>query len=173
MGTAETAVINADQPRIEDFVHHVLETGTPRAYVARWLQLRMVDPDITVLNAAKQLKIGRKVLEASIQTAVSEGWLKFDDPLSKVEFEIMPKVVRNLNHFLDDFDKTVTIEAAKGTLFPAFKESRGISEAPNTILALKIEAPPDGPVTIQGQILGNPRPIDILPETPDTPDASR
>lgn len=152
------AAINADQPQLEDFVHLVEETGTPRAYVARWLQLRMSDPDITLANAARQLKVGRKTLEASIAQAVEEGWIKFTDPLAKVEFEIMPKVVRNLNHFLDDFDKTVTIEAAKGTLFPAFKEARGISEAPATILALKIEAPPEGGMTaIQGQIIGRSR----------------
>lgn len=145
-------IISADLPfRIE-------ETETPRAYVARWLQLRAGDPDITVREAARNLKISTKHLQAAIQQAVEEGWLKFEDPLSKVDFEIIPKVLRNLSAWLDENDKTVTLETAKGVVFPIYRESKGINDAPQTILALKIEAPPEGaPSIMTGQIIGTPR----------------
>jgi len=147
--------LNADLP------FTVEESGTPRAYVARWLTLKALDPDITLAEAARQIRCGRKTLNASIQKAVEEGWLKFEDPLSKVEYQIVPKVVRNLNRFLDEGDKTVTIETAKGTLFKQYQESKGISETHNTILALKFEIPEDGGDVkiVQGHIVGKPKEV--------------
>jgi hypothetical protein len=148
-------LINADLPiRID-------ETETPRSYVAKWLQLRVNEPDITYTEAARQLKIGRKTLQAAIAQAVQEGWLEFEDPLAKVEFQIIPKTLSSLNRLLDEGDRIATIETAKGVLFPMFRESKGISDAPQTVLALKIEAPPDGVAPIiQGQIIGTPRTLD-------------
>lgn len=147
--------LNADLPfRVE-------ESETPRAYVARWLQLKALDSDITLAEAARQIRIGRKLLNSSIQKAVEEGWLKFEDPLAKIEYQIIPKVVRNLNRFLDEGDKTVTIETAKGTLFKQYQESKGITDTHNTILALKFEIPEDGGDVkiIQGHIVGKPKEI--------------
>jgi hypothetical protein len=130
--------------------------------VARWLQLRSKDPDLTIHEAARQLKISKRTLNAAIQQAVENGWLKFEDPLSKLEYEVVPKVIRNLNSFLDDVDKTVTIEAAKGMVFPIYRESKGLSEAPQTILALKIESPTgeQTAAVMTGQILGAPRKVE-------------
>lgn len=152
LGSAKAEALNADLPiRID-------ETETPRAYVARWLQLRIEDPDINLHDSAKKLKTSKKLLQSAIQRAVEEGWLEFEDPLSKVEFEIVPKVLRNLNAWLDENDKQVTLETAKGVVFPIFRDAKGISDAPQTVLALKIEAPPEGaPAVIQGQIIGTPR----------------
>lgn len=135
------------------------ETGTTRARIAGWLKLKLEQPDITLPEAARQLRTDRKTLNACILKAVEEGWLKFEDPISKIEYQIIPKVVRNLNRFLDEGDKTVTIETAKGTLFKAYAESKGISEAAKTVLALKIEMPEGSLQTplITGQILGAPR----------------
>lgn len=137
------------------------ENETPRAYVARWLELRSKDPDLTIVEAARQLKISRKTLNAAIQQAVENGWLKFEDPLSKLEYEVVPKVVRNLNAWLDENDKTVTIEAAKGMVFPIYRESKGVSENPQTVLALKIESPTgdQAAAVLTGQIIGAPRKI--------------
>lgn len=147
--------INADMPIV------VAETDTPKARVARWLELRTQDPDISITEAARVMRIGRRVLNASIQTAVEEGWLRFEDPLAKIEYQIIPKVVRNLNKFLDEGDKTVTIETAKGTLFKMYQESKGISDTPQTVLALKIEQPAleSSPKIITGHVVGKPRSI--------------
>jgi hypothetical protein len=137
------------------------ENETPRAYVARWLELRSKDPDLTIHEAARQLRISKRTLNAAIQQAVENGWLKFEDPLSRLEYEVVPKVVRNLNAWLDENDKTVTIEAAKGMVFPIYRESKGVNEAPQTILALKIESPTNeqSSAVLTGQIIGAPRKI--------------
>ena len=138
------------------------ENETPRAYVARWLELRSKDPDLTIHEAARQLRISKRTLNAAIQQAVENGWLKFEDPLSRLEYEVVPKVVRNLNAWLDENDKTVTIEAAKGMVFPIYRESKGVNEAPQTILALKIESPTNeqSSAVLTGQIIGAPRKIE-------------
>jgi hypothetical protein len=154
----EAEALNADLPIKVD------ENETPRAYVARWLQLRGKDPDLTINEAARQLRIPRKTLNAAIQQAVANGWLRFEDPLSRLEFEIVPKVINNLNAWLDENDKTVTIEAAKGMVFPVYREAKGVSEAPQTVLALKIESPTgeQSSAIMTGQILGTPRNNDKL-----------
>lgn len=155
---------NAVSPESPDALNGDLvasELGTTRARISNWLKLRLEQPDITIPEAARQLKTDRKTLNATILKAVEEGWLKFEDPISKIEYQIIPKVVRNLNRFLDEGDKTVTIETAKGTLFKAYAESKGISEGQKTVLALKIEMPEGAIQTplITGQILGSPRVI--------------
>lgn len=137
--------------------------------MARWLTLKALDPDITIAEAARQIRCGRKTLNASIQLAVEEGWLKFEDPLAKLEYQIIPKVVRNLNRFLDEGDKQVTIETAKGTLFKAYAESKGLGETAQTVLALKIELPEGENLKIvAGHIIGKPR---VLEEPEATKDA--
>ena len=135
----------------------------PRYHIAAWLQLKATDPEITITEAARRLQLHRSTLQAYIGRAVREGWLKFDDPLQRVEYELIPKVIKNLNQFLDEGDKTVTIETAKGTLFPSYKEARGIQEAPTTVLALRIEAPAGGEEMkiISGHIVGKPKQLDL------------
>lgn len=112
------------------------------------------------------LGVSHSTLQASILKAVEEGWLKFEDPISKIEYQIVPKVVRNLAKLLDEGDKQVTLETAKGTIFKTYQESKGISDAPKTVLALKIEMPEgDVPIStaVTGQILGTPRVLTITP----------
>lgn len=103
----------------------------------------------------------------TVNRAVREGWLVLEDPLDILEHEIIPKVAKNLSMFLDQGDKQVTIETAKGTLFKAYQESKGISQNPTTVLALKIEpAAPDAPQAIIGQIIGIGRSL-TAPQTDD------
>lgn len=88
--------------------------------------------------------------------------MRFEDPLSKLEHEVIPKVVANLSKFLDEGDKTVTIETAKGTIFRQYADSKGISEQPVTVLALKIEQPDEmngGMKVVAGHVVGKPRVI--------------
>lgn len=99
-------------------------------------------------------------LSTHIYRATKEGWLKFDDPLSRVEFQLIPKIVRNLDEFLEDRDRTVTIEAAKGTLFKQYAESKGVTNAPTTVLALKLELPSGETKAIFGKVVGSGRALD-------------
>lgn len=127
-----------------------------------WLAMRSLEPTLSTKDIADRLGISVGYLRNLIYNARKDGWLSFTDPLDQIEYGIVPKVIDNLNYFLDAKDKTVTIETAKGTVFPQYKESKGISEAPHTVLALKIEAPlpSDNVRVIAGQIVGRPRQLE-------------
>lgn len=146
--------------------------GVARQHVADWITIRMQDPDITMTEAAKRLNIGRNTLYRAIAQGRAQGWLKLEDPIDRIEYEIIPKTVDNLNYFLDKKDKAVTIEAAKGTIFKQFQEAKGLLENSNTtVLALKIESLPltDGAPAkfITGQIIGKPRELQVIDVKPD------
>ena len=130
-----------------------------RAIIAEWLKLRALEPDITMKDASIKLGIHRSTLHSIINRGTKAGWLRFDDPLSRIEHQIVPKVLDNLNYFLDERDKTVTIETAKGTIFKTYQESKGIDQGSKTVLALKIELPDGAGETkvIAGSIVGNSR----------------
>ena len=129
-----------------------------RAIIAEWLKLRTLEPEITLKDASLRLGMHRTTLSAIINRGTKEGWLRFDDPLSRIEHQIVPKVLDNLNHFLDERDKTVTIETAKGTIFKTYQESKGITQGSNTVLALKIEIPDGGETKIvAGSVVGKPK----------------
>jgi DNA-binding CsgD family transcriptional regulator len=128
--------LNADLP--------VLHTGPTalRRRVAEYVEQRAINPSLTSAEIARRMGIAPKTLYSYISRATKNGWLTFDDPIERLDNEIIPKVLDNLNEFLDQKDRTVTIEAAKGTLFPAYKETKGINEAQrNTVLAIKFELP--------------------------------
>lgn len=134
--------------------------------IGRWLVLRATDPGITLAEASTKIGIAARTLSRSINRAVKEGWLKFDDPLERVEHEIIPKTLDNLSRFLDEGDRVVTIEAAKGTVFPAYKASKEVGHSTQPILALKIELAPgiDPTIAIGGNVFGRPKVIDVTPE---------
>lgn len=132
---------------------------TCKERVAQWLMLRASNPDITQKDAAETMGISKQVLSKHINTAVRQGWLKFNDPLERIEYHIIPKVINNLEKFLDEGDKTVTIEAAKGTIFKHYQEKQsGGGHVQQTVLALKIETTnPDNVKITTGTILGKPK----------------
>lgn len=124
--------------------------------------MRATDPKLSNKDIAERLGIGEATLNVMITKATKEGWLVFEDPLKRLEYELIPKATQNLKEFLDEGDKMVTIEVAKGAIFPAFKEQKGIQEAPSTILAIKIE-PTTANTEVQtftGSIVGSEKVID-------------
>lgn len=146
------AQINADFPLI------VEKGNTPKERILQWMQMRAAEPGITNTEIARRIGIPRQNLQAIIARATKEGWLKFDDPLSRLEHEIIPKAMDNLSILLKDQDRKATLETLKGTSFPAYRESKGISDAPQTVLALKIEAAdPESVKVLTGTIVGKPR----------------
>lgn len=133
-----------------------------RRHIATWAAMRAGEPGLSTRKAAERLGLTYGTLRAYITRARKEGWLTFDDPIDKVEYELIPKIVDNLNYWLELKDKKVTVEAAKGTLFPMYQAAKGIQqETTQTVLALKIESPAGDTVQIvTGEIVGTPRKID-------------
>ena len=147
--------VNADLP---DIFH--THSKSIRERIGQWVALRALKPGITYQEAADQMGISRAYLNSAVTRATKEGWLRFDDPLARLNHEIIPKVVDNLNHFLDQKDRTVTVETAKGTIFKVFQAAEGVDDAPKVGLVLKIEAIDSGNMKIiEGQIVGRPKEI--------------
>jgi hypothetical protein len=150
--------INADNP-------YVTQGRSPKDRVGQWVLMRQQEPGITNVEIAKRLGITVVHLNSVIGDAVKAGWLKFDDPFSRLEHEIIPKVMDNLSLFLDQKDKTVTLETAKGTVFKTYAEAKGVTEAPQNVIAIRIEAAdPAAMRVITGQIVGEGRKIDADPK---------
>lgn len=153
--------ITGDEAQVIERGRHTHERS-PRARVGMWLAMRSIEPTLTTKEIAERLGISAGHLRTLIYEARKAGWLKFTDPLDHVEYGIIPKTVANLERFLDAQDKQVTIEVAKGTIFKQYQESKGISDAPQTVLALKIEtgAPDPSIPIVEGRIVGKPRQIE-------------
>lgn len=165
--------IDADLPTL------VTRGTSLRERIAQYVELRALNPELKTAEIARRIGLPPSTLYSYISRAVKQGILKFDDPISRLDYEIAPKVLDNLNTYLDQKDKQVTIEAAKGLLFPAYKEAKGISDQQNrNFLAIKFEFPAgadpvlaggsDGPAkTIGGTVVGRPKElgtvIDIEP----------
>ena len=132
-----------------------LSRATKRTRVMQWVQLKSIEPGITNVEVAKRLGISTSHLQGCLTEARKEGWLRFEDPMSRMEFEIIPKTLDNLAQLLDNKDKTATIETAKGTIFKSYLNSQGISEQPQTVLALRIDrADGENMNIVTGRIVG-------------------
>ena len=131
-----------------------------RARVGQWLAIRQDKPELKDKDIAAILGISPRTLTGYIQTAHREGWLSFPEALDQIEYSIIPKTLENLEGFLQNKDKQVTIEVAKGTIFKSYAQAKGVNEAPQTILALKIEMPSEDVKVagvVGGTIVGTPK----------------
>lgn len=152
-------------PRPDVLEADILEVPgrTIRDRIGQWMELRREDPSRTNVECAKLIGIAPQTLNTYISKAHREGWLRFSEPLARIEHEIIPQTIDNLAFYLSKEggrDKQVTIETAKGMIFKQFLDSKGVSEAPQTVLALKIESiAPDGlpSVKVSGNVVGAPR----------------
>lgn len=131
-----------------------------------WLQWKAIEPSLSHKEAGARMGIAPQTLTNLIYKATKEGWLKFTDPINTLRYESMPKVVHNLNYYLDQGDKQVTIEVAKGTLFKKFLAEEGVQDNPTNILAIKFEQAPQSPTVdgkvVTGKIVGKPRSIEAF-----------
>lgn len=129
-----------------------------RDRIAQYLHYAALSPNETMAAIAEKMGVGRSHLYTLIKQGQEAGILVFSDPMERIEYQIIPKVVDNLNYFLDAKDKTVTIEAAKGTIFRAYQDSKGITDGGQTILALKIEQADGSELRVlTGRIVGTPK----------------
>jgi len=145
-------VINADLPPV------VIRGNSLRDHISHWAAIRLAEPGTHTKDIARRLGLSPYTLYGYISQAHKQGWLQFDDPISRIDHEIIPKVLDNLSEFLDQKDKTITIETAKGTIFRQYQEEKGAGDAPQTVLALQIEtAEPSQVKIITGHIVGKPK----------------
>lgn len=136
----------------------VTHKKTARGRVAAWVEMRATEPDITVGEAARRMGIVPATLHNMISIARREGWLRLEDPALRVAHEIIPKATDNMSDLLDAKNEKATLAVFNQIIAPAYRESIGISEQNNTIIALKIEMPPaDQMPIIKGQIVGSGR----------------
>lgn len=158
--TASEDLLDADQ---------VLVTTNPRITIrhriAAWIAMRAAEPNITLMEASSRMGLAPKTLTGMISKATKEGWLRFYDPLDRLEHEIIPQTMDNLVELLNDGDKQTTIEVAKGTIFRTYQAAKGITDQPTTVLALKIETlSHDQEKVLTGHVVGKSKAIDIQVE---------
>jgi hypothetical protein len=147
--------LNADLPDI------VIQGRTARDRILQWMDLRAKDPSRTTADIAKELGIVPHTLYGIITRATQEGWLKFEDPMSRMDHEIVPKIMDNYVKLLNAEDKTATIEGMKGTAFKTYQDAKGINDSPQTVLALKIETmDPANVKVVTGHVVGKPRELE-------------
>lgn len=168
-GALSAATLDGDAP---DVIYEVPGFKL-RDRIGQWMVLRQEDPSLSNAECAKRMGITSGTLSVYISRARKQGWLTFSNPFSRIEHEIIPQVLDNLSFYLSKEggrDKQVTLETAKGTIFRTYLESQGVSEAPKTVLALKIETAPQADGTpikiVSGNVVGQPRAIEgiTLPE---------
>ena len=161
-GGSDLATQTPAQKALDADLPLIAQKHTPRTRIEEWLMLRTMDPDLNNTEAARRMGISRQHLQHCIHLAVKEGWLRFNAPIDRIEHEIVPKAINNLSELLDQKDRLATIETVKNTAFKQYLESKGVREAPTTVLALKIETAPSGSETLvmTGQIVGTPRELE-------------
>lgn len=160
---SDSQVIEADLSVLES----PARPNSHRQRIADWLAMRALEPEITMAEAARRMGIAKSTLKTLIQRANKAGWLKFDDPLARMEYEIVPKVMDNLRQLLEDGDKMTTLETAKGTIFKQYQEAKGIGQQQQqTILAIKFELPTGDMAKAipSGMVIGTPRIMDGVVE---------
>lgn len=108
----------------------------------------MEDPTI-----AKSLGISEKSLSPYVYRATKNGWLDIDyDPKERIQFQVMHKVVRNLEEGLESKgimntgmkERThVALKIAEGTIFKGF-DQQVAPQSSSTVVAVQVVMP-DGP----------------------------
>jgi len=142
-----------------DYPVPVIPDHSKRATVLRIIELR--GSGFTTAEVSEALGIKPATISEYMRKAVREGWIILDDPRERFEHKIVPKVVDNIEHFIDLKDRTMTIEAAKGSgIFQSHQAVKVDGTAPQAVLALNIN-PIAGnePTVIRGRVVGRPKEI--------------
>lgn len=97
---------------------------------------------------AKALGLSRSTLAGYVYKAGRNGYLTFDDPKDQLEYQVLHKVVRNLDQALDS-ERTlmngmpvrthVALKVGEGTLFKRFGEPT--TSQVSAVVAIRIEMP--------------------------------
>ncbi len=116
---------------------------------------------------AKTLKLSPKTLDTYVYKASKNGWLTgmHNDAKESIDYDIMPKVVRNLLEGLDSSAvlqtgmkerNAIALKIAEGTVFKSYGNENAPQQG-TTMVAIKIEMPP-GPAQVvrEGSLGGTP-----------------
>jgi transposase len=153
---ATNEVYDADFP----VLYALPSPNSARARILQYITLRA--EGLAGKEIAERIGIKYTTLRTMVYRASQEGWLKFTDPTERFQNQIVPKVVDNIEHFIDKKDRTMTIEAAKGAgIFKNYQAIKVEGQAPMTVLALKIEPAPGGSSKVlTGHVVGVPKAIE-------------
>jgi len=121
-------------------------------------------------DIAATVGYSKETIRTYLKRAHARGWLNINslpDVEDKIDIVLKDKVVRNVNEFLDERDKDVTVEAAKG--FGIFKQHQVIKGDQNLSvgmsLRVQVEMPPTphggSPIIIRPGTAGGVRGMDI------------
>ena len=147
-----TGLIHSDIP------HYTLPSARKRLQekIEEFVRLRIAYPDAPLKELAKKLEVSAKTLSGYITVATEEGWLRFDDSIDRVEFELVPLAIQNAIDLMNAKDPKVTIETLKGTVFPDYRSRKGISENDSNVIAIRIEGS-EGAPQLDIRRLGRPK----------------
>lgn len=143
----------------------LIGTDLQRDRIRKWLSWKAIEPKLTHADAAARLDIAPQTLTNLIHEATKAGWLKFDDPMAELEYEIIPEANKRVKAAILGGDTDTAVKLSQATIWKTYAASKGVVDnAPTTVLALKIEMPSgftaDNVPSIKGVIVGQPRVID-------------
>lgn len=128
---------------------------------------------LTDAEIAKALGLAESTIRPYLYKAGKNGFLDFDDPKDQLEYQMLHKVVKNLNEGLEDnavhatsgmkVKTQVALKVAEMTLAKRFAEPTGPTQA-QTIVAIRMEIPAGPPTLIrEGTTGGTPAYLDLEP----------
>lgn len=126
--------------------------------LARYIIIHASEPHLTQRQIAERLGCSYEALKLTLYKATKDGLLRFDEPLKKLKYEVIPQVVDGLADFVKAKDKQAIIETAKATVFKQYLAEEGVADQPNMVLGIKIEMPGNADAKpIEAQIIGKGR----------------
>ena len=158
-GAEGTQIVPIDEGSlapIEGNPTYTVSRRSRRDRVAEWVLLR--SQGMKNVDIAAKMGIQASSLNTLISKSVREGWLIFESPADRLEYELAPKVVDNIKHFLDEKDKQVTLETAKGLgLFKTHQALKVEGDGAPAVIAIKIDMIEPSIARAGGVIVGTPK----------------
>lgn len=100
---------------------------------------------------AQIMKVTKQTIRNYVYIAARHEWLNLADPKQQLEYQVMHKVVRNLDDALDDEERNrntgvkvkteVAMRVAEGTIFKQFEQQLAPQQA-QSVVAIQIVMPP-------------------------------
>lgn len=166
----------------------LLDRYPEKADLPEWLRkddespMRLTCTKIATMQAAglpneeiaTALGIAARSIRGMMYRAGRNGWLEFDDPKNHLEYQILPKALRNLHDAMDSTAvlntgmlerNALSLKIVEGTLYPQFANQVVASAGP-TLVGVKVEIVGGGdrPQVREGTIMGNSTYVDAKVE---------
>lgn len=124
-----------------------------------WLAFQAAERGISFAEVGRRLGYTGDYIARCVHESIRNGDIIINEPMDRVEFDLIPLALDGLKNLLQAQDPKAIIETAKGTIFPIFKESKGVKEVTSTVLAIDVKLP-DGSENaklVTGHIVGRPK----------------